>query len=57
MSMQDLIADMLARIRNAQMAEKVSVSMPSSKTKVAIANVLFKCLVKFIKRISKTSEH
>jgi small subunit ribosomal protein S8 len=38
--MQDPIADMLARIRNAQMAEKVSVSMPSSKTKVAIANVL-----------------
>lgn len=40
MSMQDPIADMLARIRNAQMAEKVSVAMPSSKTKVAIANVL-----------------
>ena len=40
MSMQDPIADMLARIRNAQMAEKVSVVMPSSKTKVAIANVL-----------------
>lgn len=38
--MQDPIADMLARIRNAQMAEKLSVSMPSSKTKVAIANVL-----------------
>jgi len=38
--MQDPIADMLARIRNAQMAEKVSVEMPSSKTKVAIANVL-----------------
>ncbi len=40
MSMQDPIADMLARIRNAQMAEKVSVAMPSSKIKVAIANVL-----------------
>ena len=40
MSMQDPIADMLARIRNAQMAEKTSVAMPSSKTKVAIANVL-----------------
>lgn len=40
MSMQDPIADMLARIRNAQMAEKESVAMPSSKTKVAIANVL-----------------
>ena len=40
MSMQDPIADMLARIRNAQMAEKTVVSMPSSKTKVSIANVL-----------------
>ncbi|MBT8140032.1 MAG: 30S ribosomal protein S8 [Gammaproteobacteria bacterium] len=40
MSMQDPIADMLARIRNAQMAEKTAVTMPSSKTKVAIANVL-----------------
>lgn len=40
MSMQDPIADMLARIRNAQMAEKTSVTMPSSRTKVAIANVL-----------------
>jgi len=38
--MQDPIADMLARIRNAQMVEKESVAMPSSKTKVAIANVL-----------------
>ncbi|MEP7084643.1 MAG: 30S ribosomal protein S8, partial [Betaproteobacteria bacterium] len=33
-------ADMLTRIRNAQMAEKVSVSMPSSSLKVAIAKVL-----------------
>ncbi len=40
MSMQDPIADMLARIRNAQMAEKLSVSMPSSKSKAAIAKVL-----------------
>ncbi len=40
MSMQDPIADMLARIRNGQMAEKMTVVMPSSKTKVAIANVL-----------------
>jgi|TARA_B100000767_G_scaffold272922_1_gene301712 small subunit ribosomal protein S8 len=38
--MQDPIADMLARIRNGQMAAKTFVSMPSSKTKVAIANVL-----------------
>lgn len=40
MSMSDPIADMLTRIRNAQMAEKVSVAMPSSKVKVAIAKVL-----------------
>jgi small subunit ribosomal protein S8 len=38
--MSDPIADMLTRIRNAQMAEKTSVSMPSSKLKVAIAKVL-----------------
>ena len=40
MSMSDPIADMLTRIRNAQLVEKVSVSMPSSKLKVAIAQVL-----------------
>lgn len=40
MSMQDPLADMLTRIRNAQMAEKASVKMPSSKLKVAVANVL-----------------
>ena len=40
MSMSDPIADMLTRIRNAQMVEKVAVSMPSSKVKVAIAKVL-----------------
>ena len=40
MSMTDPVADMLTRIRNAQMAEKLSVSMPSSKLKVAIASVL-----------------
>jgi small subunit ribosomal protein S8 len=38
--MTDPVADMLTRIRNAQMAEKLSVSMPSSKLKVAIAKVL-----------------
>jgi small subunit ribosomal protein S8 len=38
--MTDPIADMLTRIRNAQMAEKSAVSMPSSKIKVAIARVL-----------------
>ena len=40
MSMSDPIADMLTRIRNAQMVAKTSVSMPSSKLKVAIAQVL-----------------
>ncbi len=40
MAMCDPIADMLTRIRNAQLAEKASVSMPSSKLKVAIAAVL-----------------
>ena len=40
MSMSDPIADMLTRIRNAQAVEKVSVRMPSSKVKVAIAQVL-----------------
>ncbi|NWG31384.1 MAG: 30S ribosomal protein S8 [Rhodocyclaceae bacterium] len=40
MSMTDPIADMLTRIRNGQMAEKLSVSMPSSKIKEAIARVL-----------------
>ncbi len=40
MSMQDPLADMLTRIRNAQMAEKSIVSMPSSKLKVAVAKVL-----------------
>ncbi|MGL4600937.1 MAG: 30S ribosomal protein S8 [Plesiomonas sp.] len=40
MSMQDPIADMLTRIRNGQAAKKFAVTMPSSKLKVAIANVL-----------------
>ena len=40
MSMSDPIADMLTRIRNAQMVEKPSVVMPSSKLKAAIAKVL-----------------
>jgi small subunit ribosomal protein S8 len=38
--MQDPIADMLTRIRNGQMTNKVDVSMPSSKVKKAIAEVL-----------------
>ena len=36
MSMQDTLADMLTRIRNGLMAEKVSVSMPASKQKKAV---------------------
>ena len=40
MSMSDPIADMLTRIRNAQSVEKTAVTMPSSKLKVAIAQVL-----------------
>jgi len=40
MSMSDPIADMLTRIRNAQSVNKLSVSMPASKLKGAIANVL-----------------
>jgi len=40
MSMSDPIADMLTRIRNAQATEKVSVLVPASKVKSAIAQVL-----------------
>ena len=40
MSMTDPIADMLTRIRNGQTARKVSVSMPASKAKEAVAKVL-----------------
>jgi small subunit ribosomal protein S8 len=38
--MTDPIADMLTRIRNAQMREEAVVAMPSSKVKLAIAKVL-----------------
>jgi len=40
MSMTDPIADMLTRIRNALAAGKLTVTMPSSKKKIAIANLL-----------------
>ncbi|MDE0982509.1 MAG: 30S ribosomal protein S8 [Gammaproteobacteria bacterium] len=40
MSMSDPIADLLTRVRNAQMAKLPTVGMPSSKMKVAIAKVL-----------------
>jgi small subunit ribosomal protein S8 len=38
--MQDPLADMLTRIRNAQMAGKTAVQMPSSNLKVSVAKVL-----------------
>lgn len=40
MSMQDTLSDMLTRIRNGHMADKTVVSMPSSKMKVSVAEVL-----------------
>ena len=40
MSMHDPISDMLTRIRNGQMRSKVNVTLPASKVKKAIANVL-----------------
>jgi small subunit ribosomal protein S8 len=40
MSMSDPIADLLTRIRNAQMVSKTTVTLPSSKVKIAIAQVL-----------------
>ena len=40
MSMSDPIADMLTRIRNGQQRGKITIVMPSSKQKVAIANLL-----------------
>lgn len=40
MSMQDTVADMLTRIRNAQMSRKQTVAMPASKLKLSLAKVL-----------------
>lgn len=40
MSMQDTLADMLTRLRNAQMASKADVVIPSSKLKQSVAQVL-----------------
>ena len=40
MSMQDPISDFLTHIRNGQMAEKISVSIPGSTIKTAMAKVL-----------------
>lgn len=40
MSMQDTVADMLTRIRNAQQTHKANVAMPSSKLKKSLAQLL-----------------
>ena len=40
MTMQDPLSDMITRIRNANLREKLSVAMPSSKVKVSVAKVL-----------------
>jgi len=42
MSMQDPISDLLTRIRNGQASGKVTISLPSSKQKVAIVDLLKK---------------
>ena len=54
MTMQDPMADMLTRIRNAQRAKIQDVSMPSSNLKVAVAAVLKE--EGFIEECSVTSE-
>jgi len=45
--MTDPIADLLTRIRNGQSANKLEVSMPSSKLKCAIANVVLTVVLKY----------
>ena len=40
MSMQDTLADMFTRVRNGQQAGKQAVTMPASKLKKAVADVL-----------------
>jgi small subunit ribosomal protein S8 len=40
MSMQDSLADMLTRIRNAHARQKATVTMPSSNLKISVAEVL-----------------
>ncbi|MCU7891013.1 MAG: 30S ribosomal protein S8 [Candidatus Thiodiazotropha sp. (ex Ustalcina ferruginea)] len=54
MSMSDPIADMLTRIRNGQAAKKATVELPSSKQKLAIANLLKN--EGFLKEVSVNSE-
>ena len=55
MSMQDPIADMLTRIRNGLSAHKTSVSMPLSKKKKAIADLLV--AEGFIKSVNVSEEN
>jgi small subunit ribosomal protein S8 len=65
MSLQDPISDMLTHIRNGQARNKREVNMPSSKLKVAVANVLKvtvelkyfegKPVIETLKRISRPS--
>lgn len=50
----DQISDMLTRIRNAQKAGQTEVSMPASKLKLAIAQLLFKN--KYLQEVSLFSE-
>lgn len=54
MSMQDSLADMLTRIRNAQARLRPSVSMPSSKLRVAVARLLLE--EGYISDFSETGE-
>jgi small subunit ribosomal protein S8 len=54
MSMNDPIADMLTRIRNGQRARKVSVDMPASKIKLAVAKVLID--EGYVESVSTTEE-
>ncbi|WHN64605.1 30S ribosomal protein S8 [Cysteiniphilum sp. QT6929] len=55
MSMQDPIADMLTRIRNGLSAHKTAVSMPLSKKKKAIADLLV--AEGFIKSVNVSEEN
>ena len=55
MSMSDPIADMLTRIRNAQMVGQVDVSMPCSKVKISIAQVLKDVATSRTSRSAKTA--
>ena len=56
--MTDPIADMLARIRNATLARKTRVDMPSSRLKVEIAKILeSEGYIQSFKVLDETTEH